>query len=256
MYYILYKTINLVNNKTYIGIHQTKNINDGYLGSGLAMRRAIKKYGEDTFKREILEFCSSYEELLEREKVYVNEDWVNEETNYNLKTGGQSAGLLSEESKNKISETLKDKYKSGEIKPRIGPRPDDFNSWNKDIKTGPRTNDSVSKQSLALKEYYKTHEHNSKGVEPWNKGIETGPMSEKQKGEISKTLKKRYQTVKHPRKDKPSWNSGKTGVQEAWNKGIKMEQVECPHCGKLIDSANGKRWHFDNCKYNNLIKIT
>lgn len=27
-----------------------------------------------------------------------------------------------------------------------------------------------------------------------------------------------------------------------------MVKSECPHCGKLTDIANGKRWHFDNCK--------
>jgi hypothetical protein len=25
-------------------------------------------------------------------------------------------------------------------------------------------------------------------------------------------------------------------------------KVQCPHCAKLTDDANGKRWHFDNCK--------
>jgi hypothetical protein len=68
MIYLLYKTTNLINGKTYIGIHQTKNINDGYLGSGLYFLRAVKKYGKENFKREILEFCSSFDELLEKKK--------------------------------------------------------------------------------------------------------------------------------------------------------------------------------------------
>src|ERR1035437_9481888 len=118
MNYIVYKTTNLINGKTYIGIHQTNNLDDGYLGSGLAIKRAIKKYGKDNFKREILEYCLSFDELLEKEKVYVNEEWINEENNYNLKTGGQSTGLLSEESRNKISNTLKRKYETGELKAR------------------------------------------------------------------------------------------------------------------------------------------
>lgn len=26
--------------------------------------------------------------------------------------------------------------------------------------------------------------------------------------------------------------------------------VECPHCGKITNIGNSKRWHFDNCKIN------
>ncbi len=38
-YYTVYKTINLVNGKTYIGIHQTDNPNDDYLGSEITFKR-------------------------------------------------------------------------------------------------------------------------------------------------------------------------------------------------------------------------
>lgn len=63
-FYILYKTTNLINGKTYIGIHKTNNLEDGYLGSGFSLIKAVKKYGKNNFKREVLEFCNSYDELL------------------------------------------------------------------------------------------------------------------------------------------------------------------------------------------------
>ena len=44
-YYILYETTNLINGKNYRGIHKTSKLEDGYLGSGLALEKSIKKYG-------------------------------------------------------------------------------------------------------------------------------------------------------------------------------------------------------------------
>jgi len=244
-HFILYKTTNLINNKTYIGIHSTNKLDDGYLGSGLAMKRAIKKYGKENFKREILELCSSYDELIEREKFHVNYLWVNEITNYNLKTGGQNVGTLSDESKNKISESLKTKYRNGEIIYHGQPY----------IPT-----DSDKKQmSEILKKFYEDKEHHRLNTIPWNKGktglqtawnkgINSGPMSEEQKENISNTLKERYKTNIHPRKGKGSWCKGKK-LPPSWNSGIKMPKTECPYCKKIVDNGNGKRWHFDNCKF-------
>jgi hypothetical protein len=246
MYYFIYKTTNLINNKTYVGMHKTNDLNDGYLGSGLAFKDALKKYGKDNFKREILKFTDSYESLIELEKLYVTEDLVNDRNNYNLKTGGQSHGLLSNESKIKISNTLKHKYKTGEIKPKYEAPYEMTDKHKKQI-------------SETLKERYKTVEHPTTGKEPWNKGkkgvqipwnkgkkgvqdgwskdLKLGPLSEEHKNNISNSLKEYY-------KNNPNPMLGK----DAWNKGKKMDQIECPHCGKMVDKGNGNRWHFDNCK--------
>jgi len=52
MFYLLYEITNLINDKNYIGQHITKDINDGYMGSGHAITAAIKKYGRENFKKE------------------------------------------------------------------------------------------------------------------------------------------------------------------------------------------------------------
>lgn len=72
-HYLVYKITNLVNGKIYIGKHETDNLDDGYLGSGKLLKRAIEKYGEENFQREILFECSSKAEMDAREAELVNE---------------------------------------------------------------------------------------------------------------------------------------------------------------------------------------
>lgn len=58
----IYLTTNLINNKKYIGQHDGEE-NDSYLGSGTYFLRAVKKYGKEKFKKEILEICDSQEKI-------------------------------------------------------------------------------------------------------------------------------------------------------------------------------------------------
>jgi len=71
-YYLVYKTTNLINGKIYIGKHETYNLDDGYLGSGKLLLRAIKKYGKVNFKREILFECLTRDEMNMKEAQIVN----------------------------------------------------------------------------------------------------------------------------------------------------------------------------------------
>jgi len=59
IYHLVYLTTNLINNKIYIGVHSTYNLDDGYLGSGIGIKNAIKKYGKQNFKRQIIHYCLS-----------------------------------------------------------------------------------------------------------------------------------------------------------------------------------------------------
>lgn len=71
MFYLVYKTTNLVNGKFYIGSHQTTRINDGYLGSGKILKKALKKYGRQNFKREVIASCVSTKASREVEGHFV-----------------------------------------------------------------------------------------------------------------------------------------------------------------------------------------
>jgi len=96
---IIYKTINTVNNKFYVG-QDSKN-NPNYYGSGLLLNKAIKKYGLENFKKEILEYCYSKEELNHKEKFWISE--LSATTlGYNISIGGTGGDLfncLSEQDK-------------------------------------------------------------------------------------------------------------------------------------------------------------
>ena len=84
-----YQTKNLINDKTYIGIHSTNDVDDGYLGSGTLLHESMNKHGKENFKREILSFFETREEALAEEEYLVDKDWVNNKSNYNIKEGGR-----------------------------------------------------------------------------------------------------------------------------------------------------------------------
>lgn len=87
-YHIVYKTTCLVNNKEYVGVHSTNDLEDGYFGSGIAFTRAFSKFGKNNFERKILSMHSSREEALEEEGRIVDISFVGKDTNYNLALGG------------------------------------------------------------------------------------------------------------------------------------------------------------------------
>lgn len=85
--YFTYKTTNIINNKYYFGAHKTKVIDDGYYGSGKAIKKAIIKYGKHNFKREILSFYDNEEQLYAAEIVLI-EQHLGKKQCYNLMVGG------------------------------------------------------------------------------------------------------------------------------------------------------------------------
>lgn len=87
-YHYIYKTTNILNENFYIGKHSTDVIEDGYIGSGLILRRAIEKYGKENFSREILQFCIDEVDLNEAEKKILTIETITDPKCYNIALGG------------------------------------------------------------------------------------------------------------------------------------------------------------------------
>ena len=85
MLFTIYKITNTINQKIYIGVHKTNDLDDGYMGSGVAITNAINKYGKDTFVKEIICLCKTEYEMYEKEKELV-EVGVH---SYNMTNGGK-----------------------------------------------------------------------------------------------------------------------------------------------------------------------
>lgn len=191
-YHYVYKVINKVNNKFYIGIHSTNDPNDGYLGSGSAIRSAVEKYGKDNFEKIILSTYDTRDEALFEEKRLVTEDLVYNENCYNLKTGGSSGFVYSEEWLNTVSERAKRNHLLN------------INSKESAIKR------AAANRLRAKSGEYSTPERKLKISN-----------SLKAKGhEISETVKSHWANEEHRK------------MRCEKMKGVKKKLKVCPHCGK------------------------
>lgn len=107
-YGYIYKTTNLINSKVYIGQKRScEFLNEQYLGSGTLLRKALKKYGKENFKVELVEWCASKEDLDQRECYWIEFfNATNLDIGYNIATGGQG-GDLGDTCRQAISKSLK-----------------------------------------------------------------------------------------------------------------------------------------------------
>ena len=114
-----YKTINLINGKYYYGIHSTNNLEDGYMGSGNLIKTAIKKYGKENFKKEIIADYPTRKEASDHEKMVVTVELIELDECYNLKSGGDNENTHCAEIKKRLSVINTGKTLSTETRNRM-----------------------------------------------------------------------------------------------------------------------------------------
>lgn len=124
--YIVYKHTNKINNKSYIGI-TCQTLNNRCRKNGIGYREcicfynAIKKYGWDSFEHTIL-YKNLTKEQAEQKEIELIERYKSNKSQYgyNIQNGGNAIGRMAEETKEKISKTLKGIKFSEEHKRKIG----------------------------------------------------------------------------------------------------------------------------------------
>jgi len=123
---IVYETLNKLNGKKYIGV-DTKN-NPEYMGSGVLLKYAIKKYGKSNFIKRILIELETPTLAFEHERALILElNAIHSVEYYNLAEGGHggwthtgNTSPISEERKQKISVANSGRTFTDEHKRKIG----------------------------------------------------------------------------------------------------------------------------------------
>jgi group I intron endonuclease len=218
---IIYKTLNLVNGKYYIGM-DTKN-NPTYIGSGTLLKKAIEKYGKESFKKITLEECDSIEQLKEQEKYWISVySACTDRESYNISTGGTGGdNFTNNPDKELIREKLQLRRHTDATKKKISE-----NSWQR-CNPSPRRGVKWSEeQRIKMEEYRKNNIHQFKG--------KTHTEESKQKNRDSHLGKKASEETKL------KMSLSMTGKRK--------KQYTCPHCGKEGSGGAMKQWHFNNCK--------
>jgi group I intron endonuclease len=256
-YNFVYLTTNLINGKQYIGDHSTNNLNDSYLGSGkLTLIPAIKKYGKENFKREILEFFETKEEAFLSQKKYIKQFGTLTPEGYNISPAGGSeisGGIVSEETKIKISKAktgikFSEKHKENLRKSHMGLKQKPETVKKRILKTSGMNRSDEFREKLRISK----SEETKKKI---RNSLSGKSHTEERRQKISISQKNRW---KDPEERKKQSNRLK-GIKissETKNKisislkGRSQKKIKCPYCEKE-GGTTMHRWHFENCKFKN-----
>lgn len=233
----VYKITNLINGKIYIGLStvNTQYNRKNYYGSGILIKKALKKYGKSSFTKEIIFETNELEDLqrFEKEIIYEYQDKFEL---YNVAEGGQTGHWTQFKSEEEL----------------------------KDIR---------DRQRQSLIEYYKEHDSPTKGMKfEYGPKISEALKGKKQSPEV---VQKRNRANTGKRRTCEQKENISNAIKEAYSNGFTEQHraslsesltgrnlseshkeklrkpkplMICPQCGKKGKGPVMYRHHFDNCK--------
>lgn len=238
--YCIYKHVNKINGKVYIGQTCQKpqyrwNHGEGYKNCSY-FYKAIQKYGWDNFQHVILEEKLSQEEANQKEQYYIKfYNSNNDLFGYNLSSGGNNRTEISdftrqklsdhakkmwssEEKREKMSEFMKNKWKDQEYrKKQVQKRQEALNKIYKEGKTSFISEEGKKRISEARKKYIAEH-----GTPTQGKGHSL---------KTRKILSEQKKGSKNPMYGKKPSDYQIQKAKEANNK-----KVKCLETGEIFDS--------------------
>ena len=183
----IYKITNKLNGKVYIG--QSRDIDARWrqhinAKDNFAIHNAIKKYGKENFKFEVLLECPvDMLDVWERDMIALYN--CMSPYGYNLTEGGEGHHL-SEEHKRKISESNKGRIVSEETRHKIS-----------ESRKGRRASEeTLLKMSEVNKGKHLSEEHKRK-ISNTLKGVKRKPCSEEHKRKLSESIKGRHWKIEN-----------------------------------------------------------
>lgn len=117
MYGYIYKITNNITGLSYIGKHKYDKpiLDEKYITSGTLINKSIRKYGFDSFTRELIDTAESSSELNDKEIYYIDKFNTRVPNGYNLTRGGDGVVEPSLEVREKMA-YWKGKQQSAETK--------------------------------------------------------------------------------------------------------------------------------------------
>ena len=189
---VIYKVRNLINGKIYIG-QTTRSLNSRIYGhkrdsikfKNIKFYRATNKYGWDNFEFSIIDdSAKTLEELCNLEKYYI-EKFDSYKNGYNSTTGGEISPMLFEETRKKLSKTLKGRIFSDEHRKKISesklgktgtPHTEEHKNYMSRIMQGRKFNkehiENMRKANLGKKQSKETIEKRMKHIKGVPKSLE------------------------------------------------------------------------------------
>jgi group I intron endonuclease len=204
---LVYKIVNNINGKTYIG--QTNDLNKRIAGhirkDSTPIQKALNRYGLGSFTISVIDYADSKAVIDEKERYWIKIFRSNERAHgYNMTDGGEGNSNPSKKIRKKISKTLKKHYEDHE--PTSGftdhsHSEDTVNRIKQTLKKSFSLPEVKEKLGSGTRGKPKSEETKAKmsasgghrkGCAPWNKGLDmysipgyVNPMTGKERPDLS-----------------------------------------------------------------------